>query len=396
MWNESSRYLALSVVLAAAVLGCSTSSPTGPTPGPCTFTLSVSSLSFEASGGSRSVAVTTASHCTWTATSDRGWMSITGGASGTGGGTVDVTVSANSTDAARTGTLTVAGLSVPVQQAGLVCAVDISPGNASFNKDEATGSFAVSAPGSCPWSATSNAAWLRVTGGSPGTGNGSVSYSIERNRDATDRSATIAVGGRAFTVTQAGDLPVGVCEYSVAPVELNPCMSVPYTLTTTVTTQQGCSWTANSDASWITLDGGQSGSGPGTISVRVSDNWDAPRQGVVMVRWPTPTAGQNVRVVQAGCLYAVSTTAVSVAATGGPGRFDVIQESFPNTCGGPLQNACRWSAQSDVAWITITTTMPQAGDNPVSFTVAANDSTSARTGTITVRDKVVRVTQGGR
>lgn len=396
MWTHSSRYLAWSVVLAVAVLGCVKRSPTEPTPGACTYTLSASSLSFEASGGSNSVTVSAASHCAWTAASDRGWMSITGGASGTGGGTVNVTVSPNSTDAVRTGTLTIAGLSVSVQEAGLACAVDISPSNASFNKDEATGSFAVSAPGSCPWSATSSAGWLRVTGGSPGTGNGSVSYSIERNRDVTDRTATIAVGARTFTVTQAGDPPTPVCEYSVAPVELTPCMSVPYTLTTTVTTQQGCSWTANPDASWITLDGGQSGSGPGTISVRVSDNWDAPRQGVVMVRWPTPTAGQNVRVLQAGCLYAVSTAALSVAAAGGPGRFDVYQESFPNTCGGPLQNACRWSAQSDVSWITITTTMPQAGDNPVSFTVAANDSTSARTGTITVRDKVVRVTQSGR
>ena len=101
-------------------------------------------------------------------------------------------------------------------------------------------------------------------------------------------------------------------------------------------------------------------------------------------------------MLQAGCVYAVSTTAVSVGAAGGPGRFDVIQQSLPLTCGGPLQNACLWTAQSDAPWITVTTTMPQAGDNPVSFTVAANDSTSARNGTITVRDKVVRVTQSGR
>jgi hypothetical protein len=322
-------------------------------------------------------------------------MSITSGASGSGGGTVNVTVSSNPTDTVRTGTLTIAGLAVPVQEDGLqACTLDISPSSASFNKDDATGSFAVSAPGSCPWTAMSNLTWLRVTAGSAGTGTGIVSYSIDRNRDVTSRTGTITVGQRTFTVTQAGDTPN--CEYSVAPVELTPCMSVSYTLTTTITTQQGCTWTANPDASWITLDSGQSGSGSGTVSFRVSDNWDAPRQGVVMVRWPTPTAGQNVRVLQAGCLYAVSTTAVSVGAAGGPGTFDVYQESFPNTCGGPLQNACRWSAQSDVPWITITTTMPQAGDNRVSFTVAANDSTSARSGTITVRDKVVQVTQAGR
>jgi hypothetical protein len=36
--------------------------------------------------------------------------------------------------------------------------------------------------------------------------------------------------------------------------------------------------------------------------------------------------------------------------------------------------------------------MPQAGDNPVSFSVQSNPG-AARTGRITVRDKVVQITQ---
>ena len=117
MWNDSSRYLAWSVVLALAALGCSNSSPTEPTPAPCTYTLSASSLSFEASGGSNSVTVSAASHCTWTATSDRGWMSVTGGASGSGGGTVNITVSSNPTNAVRTETDSPAMVNVPVRTA---------------------------------------------------------------------------------------------------------------------------------------------------------------------------------------------------------------------------------------------------------------------------------------
>ena len=50
---------------------------------------------------------------------------------------------------------------------------------------------------------------------------------------------------------------------------------------------------------------------------------------------------------------------------------------------------------SDPAWITITSSMPRTGDNPVAFTVAPNASTSSRTGTITVRDQVVTITQKG-
>ena len=115
-----------------------------------------------------------------------------------------------------------------------------------------------------------------------------------------------------------------------------------------------------------------------------------------MVRWPTPTAGQNLHISQAGCRYGVSASSLSFGAGGGTGRFDVLQQSEPLTCGGATQNACRWTAESDVAWVTVTTSMPQAGDNPVSFTVAANNETAPRVGTIRVRDKVVQITQSGR
>jgi len=115
-----------------------------------------------------------------------------------------------------------------------------------------------------------------------------------------------------------------------------------------------------------------------------------------MVRWPTPTAGQNIRVAQAGCLYAVSRSAFSFTSSGGAGSFDVIQQSDPNTCGGATQDRCVWTAQSDVPWITITGSMPRSGDNPVAFTVATNDGSASRVGTITVRDKVVVITQAGR
>ena len=111
-----------------------------------------------------------------------------------------------------------------------------------------------------------------------------------------------------------------------------------------------------------------------------------------MVRWPTPTAGQNIRVEQAGCVYGLSQASFTVAAAGGPGSFNVVQESQPGTCGGPLQDRCVWTAKSDVSWITVTTSMPRTGDSAVAFTVAANAG-SSRAGHVTVRDQVVTITQ---
>ena len=398
MRKNVSRFAPLAATLLAMLPACGESnSPIEPSPGPCSYSLSASSLSFGVSGGPGSVNVTAASHCTWTAASDRGWMTITSGSSGTGNGVVSVSVTPNPNTTERTGTLTIAGQSVAVREDGATpCTLDISPATASFAKDAATGTFTVTAPEQCPWTAATNAGWLTVTSGASGSGNGTVAYSVERNRELTSRTGGIAVGERTFTVTQGPDTPPApLCEYSVTPVEFTPCMSVSYTMTATITTQQGCTWTAEPDAPWITVTAGQSGSGSGVVSFKVSDNWDAPRQSVVKVRWPTVTAGQNLRVLQAGCFYAVSKSSINVLAGGGVERFDVIQQSEPYTCGGATQNACRWTAQSDVPWITVTSSMPQAGDNPVSFTVAANTSATARTGRITVRDKIVVITQAG-
>lgn len=394
MRKLSPAYLAGCVALALTV-ACDKSSPTEPTPQPCTYTLSASSLVIPASGGNGSVNVATAAVCTWTAASDRGWMTITSGPSGTGNGVVSVSLTANGTSAERNGTLTIAGLAVAVRQtAPEPCSIDIAPASASYNKDAATGTFSVVTATGCEWSARSSVGWLSVTAGSSGIGNGTVSYALQRNRDVTPRTGAIAVGERTFTVQQAADTSSpGACSYSVSPIQFNPCMSAPYTLEATLTTQQGCTWTTDAGASWITVSGGRSGTGSGAITFRVSDNWEAPRQGVVRVRWPTATAGQNLQVSQAGCLYSVSAASFTIAAAGGTGRFDVLQMAQPNTCGGPLQNACRWSAVSSASWITVTTAMPKAGDDSVSFTVAANTSGAARTGRITVRDKTVQITQ---
>ena len=56
--------------------------------------------------------------------------------------------------------------------------------------------------GCCTWTAVSNASWITVTGGSSGNGNGTVSYSVAANTG-SQRSGTITIGGKTFTVYQA-------------------------------------------------------------------------------------------------------------------------------------------------------------------------------------------------
>lgn len=188
--------------------------------------------------------------------------------------------------------------------------------------------------------------------------------------------------------------PPSSCHYTTAPVEFTPCMQAPGELTLTIFTGAACQWSVSATVPWTTVTTNPSGKGPGTSGLRVSDNWDAPREGLVVVQGALAAQTVTARIAQAGCVYGVTKDAIDFNASGGSSSFDVVQQSLPISCGGPLQNACRWSAEPDVPWIAITSSMPRTGDSPVAFTVAPN-SGAARSGTITIRDKVVRVNQAG-
>jgi hypothetical protein len=86
--------------------------------GTCTYSISPTSASFGSSGGTGSVNVTAGAGCSWTAASNSSFITVTGGASGTGSGTVSYSVAANPNTTSRTGTMTIAGSTFTVSQAG--------------------------------------------------------------------------------------------------------------------------------------------------------------------------------------------------------------------------------------------------------------------------------------
>jgi BACON domain-containing protein len=83
----------------------------------CNFSLSPSSQSFDAAGGTGTLSVQASSGCSWSATSNSTWISVTSGNSGTGNGTVIFLVQGNVTGQARSGSLSVAGQTFTVNQA---------------------------------------------------------------------------------------------------------------------------------------------------------------------------------------------------------------------------------------------------------------------------------------
>jgi fibronectin type 3 domain-containing protein len=182
---------------------------------PCAFTLSPITAIVTSSSGGYGATVTANSGCSWTAVSNNAaWITIGSGATGIGNGTVSYTVTANPSKDPRTGTLTIAGQTVTVAQAGAPCSYSLNSAGQSLGAWGGTGNVGVTAIGGCTWSDESNVPWITITSGGSGVGNGTVNYSVEANSGASSRSGTMSIGGWTFTVNQAagplscGGLPV--------------------------------------------------------------------------------------------------------------------------------------------------------------------------------------------
>ena len=170
---------------------------------PCTYSIAPTSQSVDASAQTASVAVTTSAACAWTATSGAPWITVTSGASGTGSGSVSLSIAAN-TGGARSGTVTIAGQTFTVNQAAFVapCTYSIAPTSQAMPALGGTGTVTVTTTSACAWTASSNVPWLTITSGASGTGPGTVGFSAAVNI-AGSRSGTLTIAGQTFTVTQA-------------------------------------------------------------------------------------------------------------------------------------------------------------------------------------------------
>src|SRR5262249_52385732 len=148
--------------------------------------------------------------CNWTASTTDAWITITGGASGTGSGTVTYSVAQN-TGPQRTGHITAAAQSFTVtQDSG--CSFGLSPTSANYTTAGGNGSVTVTVNNqTCGWTAVSNNAWITVTSGGSGTGNGTVNYTVASNSGSA-RSGSITIATLTFNITQDG-VPTG-CQVS--------------------------------------------------------------------------------------------------------------------------------------------------------------------------------------
>ncbi|MGO9528785.1 MAG: choice-of-anchor tandem repeat GloVer-containing protein [Verrucomicrobiia bacterium] len=172
----------------------------------CTYTLSSTNAIFTAAGGSATVTVTAnGTNCPWMAlNNDTSLITINSGTIGTGDGTVSYTVTANTSSNELTGTMTIAGQTFTVVQAGVGCSFSLDDStSASYGAAGGSSNVTVTSSNGCPWVAVSNDSFIIITGGANGTGNGTVSYTVTAY-SGVPRGGTMTIAGQTYTVYQTG------------------------------------------------------------------------------------------------------------------------------------------------------------------------------------------------
>ncbi|HEY7285453.1 MAG TPA: BACON domain-containing carbohydrate-binding protein [Vicinamibacterales bacterium] len=337
---------------------------------PCRFNVTPTNSTVSMQGGTVNVNVETLTGCAWTAQSTVSWMSIASGAAGNGNGAVAVQVAANGGDA-RSGAITVAGITVTIDQGQAPCSAGVTPTSLNVPFGGGAASATVTVRPGCAWTASSGVSWISITSGSSGNGNGTVALQIAAN-DGDARNGSITVAGLPVAIAQAA----APCTFGVAP----PSLSVPSgggAASATVTARTGCAWTAASSTPWIAIASGSSGSGNGTVALQIAVNDGDARNGSITV------AGTTVAVAQAGapCTFGVSPLSQNVPVEGASGSATVA-----------VRAGCTWTAVSNAPWITITGGASGNGGGAVAFIVASNPG-PPRTGTLTIANMTFTVSQ---
>ncbi len=257
----------------------------------------------------------------WSSSRDVSWIALING-TGSGNGFLTYSVTANDSGAPRTGVITVYGAG-PQQTFTVTqttpCVYSISPGMVGVSASVGTGAVLVTTAGGCAWTAISNAAWISIDTGASGTGSGTVTYSVEHN-PGSQRIGTITIAGQTFTVTQSE------CAYVIYPEE-KAFTASSGSATLSVSTSNFCSWTAVSNAPWITITSGSGASGNGLVEYEVAENSAGPRTGTMTI------AGQVFTVTQSDT--APLALVVTNTNNSGPGSFrQALLESNGNNVPG--------------------------------------------------------------
>jgi len=259
----------------------------------CSYSVTPASQVTYGALDARTYTVVAPSGCSWSATSDQPWATILRGATSAGTGALFVQAQPNNTGTARTANLSVGGQIVTLVQSASSCTYYLSPPSATVGAGGGSVQMTVTAPPGCPWSvANSYPLTVSVVSGASGVGNGQVTLNVGPPASTNGATYNVSIAGLAFPITQSGScLSVGAMNLSIGAAASSGSIAV--------TTSGNCPWTAVSDASWLTITAGASGSAGGSVTYSAAGDTGAARSATITIG-PVVVTVNQAGVIAAG------------------------------------------------------------------------------------------------
>ena len=340
-----------------------------------------------------SVTVNALASTQWDIELDGTWISVVDGGTGHGSGSVAIGINENPSWLARSGTVRIGTETLTIHQTERPSAAlefDISPENTTASVKGANALISVTATPDLPWTAQSQANWLTIMPAfQSGAGAGNVIYAASPNPTMASRSGSIVVqcaDGNIGAATHTVSQPAATAMISASSHTFNAAGE---SFGVEVTTDDIVNWTVMENIGWISIVGSTSRIGPGTVTLAASENLTVnSREASVTI------AGHPFAVLQKGRTVEVEYESRVFGTASDYATLDVHPD-------GNVQ----WVAvSSDPSWLTIWGddgcdyddygNVIATGDHTIEYIVTdyVGDGTP-RTGTITIGDKTVYITQ---
>ena len=347
------------------------------------FSVSPANSTASVEGANGIITVTATPDLPWAATSGANWLTVYAAtANGAGNGNVVYSASPNPTLSQRTGTITVK----PEAASGMAAKTHKVTQPAAQSALSMSGYEFVAAGESCSvdvsvadivqWSISESLDWITVNGSTSRTGPGTVVLQAAANNTVYPRSGTVKIAGKTFNVSQKArgveleyDTKLFGTDGGYESISIHPDGNV--------------SWTAvASDATWITIFQGDSGTGDGEILYIVAPYVG---DGTARVGWIT-VGDKKVYITQRAYELSIEPNGTNVVGNAGAGEFGVSAN---------INDV--WTAIVTEPWITLVSGYDSGtGSGTVRFLYTENATGKTRTGKIIVNGEVYTLEQRAR
>lgn len=330
------------------------------------------------SGIEHDIQVEVYSNTDWVVETSESFLTIVSGASGSGDGTVILHITENNTGITRNSNFEVRTQDSSVRARGNVTQspteeryITIDPIIPSVDGSEQDVQIEVYS--NTNWVVETSESFLTVTSGASGSGDGTVILHLSRNTSGVRRDSDFVVRTPDSSIVAEGNVSQGTTEQEYINISPSSPSVSNEEQTIEISVTSNTSWEVAESSPFLSVVSGATGSGNGTVVLRITANTGAARSANFFVRKPDLSVYAQGKITQAEADFLIiDPEEISVEGTEQTLTFTVFSTEH-------------WEAVSNSPFITIVGESTGFEDGTFDIGLTKNETGSSRVGTITVR-----------